>query len=77
MFKFISEFYNKLNITYPHLTELDVKLAAMVVMNMSNKDIAISRNITPGSVRIAKNRLKKKLNISEETDLTAHLKSIL
>lgn len=72
-----SEFYNKLNITYPHLTELDVKLAAMVVMNMSNKDIAISKNITPGSVRIAKNRLKKKLNLPEETDLTAHLKAIL
>jgi len=72
-----STFHSQLNIIHPHLTELDLKLAAMVVMNMSNKDIAISKNITPGSVRIAKNRLKKKLNLPEETDLTTHLKGFL
>ena len=33
----------------------------MVVMQMSNKEIAISRNIETSSVRVAKNRIKKKI----------------
>ena len=72
-----SEFYNEMKVKHPVLTEMDLKLAAMVVMNMSNKDISISKNITSASVRIAKNRLKKKLNLSEEDNLTEYLKELL
>ena len=37
-------FYNELKIKHPNLTELELKLAGMVVMKMSNKEIAISKN---------------------------------
>ena len=67
------DFKQVLYIKYLDLTKLDVKLAALIVMNMSNKDIGISKNITPESVKIAKNRLKKKLSLSKEDDLHEHL----
>lgn len=70
------EFYSALIIKHPNLTELDSKLAAMIVMNMSNKDIATSKNISTGSVKISKNRLKKKLNLTSIDDLTEYLKKI-
>ena len=70
-------FNNALNVKYPNLTELDVKLAALIVMNMSNKNIGISKNITSESVKIAKNRLKKKLSLSKEEDLHEHLNQFL
>ncbi len=70
------DFYSALSIKHPNLTELDSKLAAMIVMNMSNKDIATSKNISTGSVKISKNRLKKKMNLTSIDDLTEYLKKI-
>jgi DNA-binding CsgD family transcriptional regulator len=70
-------FYTELKIHHPNLSEIEVKLAAMIVMKMSNKEIAINKNITPPSVRIAKVRLKKKLEIPKETDLSEYLSALL
>jgi DNA-binding CsgD family transcriptional regulator len=72
-----NDFYNSLKINHALLTELDVKLSAMIVMKMSNKEIAISKNITPESVKITKNRLKKKLNLHGEQDLFEYLNQYL
>ena len=70
-------FYTELKIHHPNLSEIEVKLAAMIVMKMSNKEISISKNITPDSVKIAKNRLKKKLNLSSDDNLFEHLSKLL
>ncbi len=70
-------FYSELKVRYPELTETDLKLAAMIVMNMSNKEIAISKSITPESVKIAKNRLKKKMGLAGNNDLHTHLSELL
>lgn len=70
-------FYNKIKTEHPNLTKIDLKLAAMVVMKMTNKEIAVSKNITVESVSIAKNRLKKKLNLGADDDLSAQLSNLL
>ena len=70
-------FYLGLKIKHAKLTDLELKLAAMVVMKMSNKDIALSRNITLESCKKAKNRLKKKLGVPPDGDLSAYLNSFL
>ena len=44
---------------------------------MSNKEIVISKNIATTSVKKTKTRLKQKLNLSYEDDLTEFLKSML
>mgnify|MGYP001422803849 CR=1 FL=1 len=72
-----STFYNKLKINHSSLTEVELKLAAMVVMQMSNKEIAISKNMTSGTVRNAKYRLKKKLKLTNDEDLLEILSSYL
>ena len=64
-----SSFYNNLKIDHPSLTDIELKLAAMIVMQMSNKEIAISKNMTPETVRNAKYRLKKKLKLTSNEDL--------
>ena len=71
------DFYNSLSVQYPNLTDMDLKLAAMVVMNMSNKEIAISKNIATASVKKTKTRLKQKLNLQHEDDLASFLKAML
>mgnify|MGYP001487789005 CR=1 FL=1 len=70
-------FYNSLSVKYPTLTDNDLKLAAMIAMNMSNKEIAISKSITPESVKKTKTRLKHKLNLTFEDDLAEMLKTIM
>lgn len=70
-------FHNSLKIKFPELSAADLKLAAMVVMNMDNKEIAINKNMTAGSVRTIKSRLKIKMNLSKEDDLNAFLKKYL
>ena len=49
---------------YPQLTENDIKLLGFIKMKLSNKQIAEIKNITPESVKISKNRLRKKLNLA-------------
>jgi DNA-binding CsgD family transcriptional regulator/competence protein ComGC len=72
-----SSFYSNVNIKHPELTEPDLKLAAMIAMNMSNKEIGVSKNITDASVKKTKTRLKRKLNLSTEDDLSLYIKSFL
>ena len=72
-----SNFYNELKINHPTLSDIEIKVAAMVVMNMSNKEIAISRNMEPSSVRVAKNRIKKKIGLPADTSLLDYLTGLL
>jgi len=72
-----SNFVGELKIYHPDLTELEVKLAGMVVMKMSNKEISISKNTTLESSKKAKNRLKKKLKLAPEEELTTYLSHFL
>ncbi len=72
-----SNFYSELKLKHPSLTDLDLKLAGMIAMKMTNKEIAISKNITPASVKKTKTRLKQKLNLQYEDDLTDFLKRMI
>ena len=51
-----SNFYTDISIKHPELTDMDLKLAAMIAINMSNKEIGISKNITDASVKKTKTR---------------------
>ena len=72
-----SNFSTDLKLKHDDLTELELKLAGMVVMQMSNKEIALSKNTTLESSKKAKNRLKKKLGVPPDGDLLAYLNSFL
>ncbi len=70
-------FFDSLIKKHEKLTDSDLKLCSLVVFNLANKEIALSKNITTNSVKIAKNRLKKKLKLNSNEDLKTYLNSFL
>lgn len=58
------------------LTDLDLKYCAYIYMNLDSKQIATLLNITPKSVRMAKYRLKRKIGLDKEIQLTEWIKSL-
>jgi DNA-binding CsgD family transcriptional regulator len=66
-------FFKKLKINYPELVPNDLKLCAYLRMNMSSKEIASLLNISLRGVEIRRYRLRKKLNIRQDKNLTEFL----
>ena len=62
-------FLGKLKATHPALTSNDLRLSAMLKLNLNSKEVAGIMNISPESVKKARHRLRKKLNLPEESDL--------
>jgi tetratricopeptide (TPR) repeat protein len=68
-------FYEKFNAQYPQLTQLEKRLAGLVRMNLTNSEIAGLLNIESKSVKMAKYRLKKKLEVNDEQDINQFLQN--
>ena len=66
--KFISKF--------PNLSIGDKRLASLIKMKLTNNEIASILNIESKSVRMNKYRLKRKLGLTEETDLLDYVSKI-
>jgi tetratricopeptide (TPR) repeat protein len=59
----------KLRDHFNDLTHNEIRLATLLKMNLSTKEIAAILNISPDSVNKARYRLRKKLNLSSEDSL--------
>lgn len=66
-------FFKKLKVDYPELVPNDLKLCAYLRLNMSSKEIASLLNITTRGVEIRRYRLRKKLNLPTEKNLSEFL----
>lgn len=71
-----NNFDNKLKDIYADISEKEIRLASFLRMNLSTKEIASMLNVLPESVLKSKYRLKKKLNLDKETDLTQFLNTL-
>ncbi|MEM7549795.1 MAG: tetratricopeptide repeat protein [Bacteroidota bacterium] len=69
-------FFKKLEITYPDLTLSEKRLAALLRVNLSSKEIASVVNISPKSVDMNRYRLRKKMRLESEENLTEILQTI-
>jgi DNA-binding CsgD family transcriptional regulator len=69
------EFLKRLKLKYPDLTPREMKLCAYLRLNISSKEIATLMNISTRGVEISRYRLRKKLNLSHETNLTEFILS--
>ncbi len=69
-------FFKKLKANYPELVPNDMKLCAYLRMNMSSKEIASLLNITTRGVEIRRYRLRKKLNLTPNKNLTEFLMEV-
>lgn len=70
------DFQIKLSFKFPDLTDNEKRLATLLRLNFSTKEIATFMNITPKSVEIARYRLRKKINLESGESLTQFLSNI-
>ncbi|PHN07573.1 tetratricopeptide repeat protein [Flavilitoribacter nigricans] len=71
-----ADFFEKLNELTPDLTPSEKQLCALLRLNLSNKEIAAIRNISPKSVEMARYRLRKKLPIEAGDDIYTFIQNI-
>jgi tetratricopeptide (TPR) repeat protein len=69
-------FYKGLTEGHPGLTKNDVRLAALLRMNLSSKDISRMLNISDEGVKKARYRLRKKLELQKDDSLEGFILSI-
>lgn len=68
-------YLKRLGETFPTLTVSDKKLCAYLKMGLSSKDIAPLLNMSFRSVEMSRYRLRKKLNLEREINLTEFLQN--
>jgi DNA-binding CsgD family transcriptional regulator len=69
-------FYERISVKYPKLSSNDYKLCALIKLNMNIKESASVLNISPESVKTARYRLRKKLEMKAEDDLHKYIQNI-
>ena len=70
------DFVQRLSKSYPVLTAKDIKLCIYLKMNLSSKEIAPLMNISYRGVELHRYRLRKKLGLSAEVNLTKFMINI-
>jgi AraC family chitin signaling transcriptional activator len=71
-----NEFIVMLSKKYPNLTSKDIKLCIYLKMNLSSKEIAPMMNISFRGVELHRYRLRKKLNLTQDENLSKFLLNI-
>lgn len=70
------EFFNQLRQQFPDLTSADIRLCAMLRLNLNSQEIAAIMGISQDSLRIARYRLRKKIGISKGGNLYSYIMTI-
>jgi DNA-binding CsgD family transcriptional regulator len=70
------EFFENLNKKYPGLSKGERNLCGLLRLNLNNNEIAVLRGISPESIKVAKNRLRRKLELPQRGNLHLFLKNI-
>ncbi|MFY9242406.1 MAG: triple tyrosine motif-containing protein [Polaribacter sp.] len=66
-------FLKKIKTKHPQLTPNDLRLCAYLRLNLSSKEIAPLLNISPRSVEVKRYRLRKKMDLDHEANLTNYI----
>ena len=70
------DFLKRAKSLYPDLTHNDLKFCAYLRLNLSSKEIAPLLNISVKSVEVRRYRLRKKMKLKHEINLTDHILDI-
>ncbi|WP_254151942.1 triple tyrosine motif-containing protein [Chryseosolibacter indicus] len=70
------DFFTKLKANFPDLTQKELQLCAFVRMNLTNKEIASILNLSVRGIETARYRLRKRLGMSHEEDMSAFLEKL-
>jgi len=64
-------FYKNLTSDYPNLSAKELRLCAFLKLNLTSKEISAINGTSLRTIETARHRLRKKLNVTEETDLNS------
>lgn len=70
------QFFTTLSQIAPNLTQLELRQCAYIKINLATKQVANLLNITPDSVKKSRMRIKKKLNLSAEDNLSKFIANL-
>ncbi len=77
----MSSKYSSLSVSlkkvYPDLTPREIDYCLLTKLNLSIKETAAMLNVSPATVKVARSRLKQKMNIDADVSLLKHLDTIL
>lgn len=76
LFKSHEDFIKRLSVKYPKLSSKDIKLCIYLKMSLSSKEIAPLMNISFRGVELHRYRLRKKLEINQEINLSSFMNNI-
>ena len=71
-----SGFFDKILSIHPTLTAYELRLSALLRLNLSSKEIGNVLNISAGSVNTGRYRMRKKMGLTENDDLVRYLMSV-
>ena len=71
-----ADFETRLRLKFPTLSTTEIKLCLLLLENLSSKEIANKLNVNHSSVNTSRYRIRKKLMVPKQQDLTAFLKKI-
>jgi DNA-binding CsgD family transcriptional regulator len=67
------EFFDKLNKISSEISPTELKLCALMKLNLSTKEIAVLTNRTVGTIDNARSSIRKKLNLDDSSNLQQFL----
>ena len=67
------DFFKKIKQLHPSLTPNDLRLCAYLRLNLTSKEIAPLLNISVKSVEVKRYRLRKKMNLDQEANLSRYI----
>jgi DNA-binding CsgD family transcriptional regulator len=70
------QFWERVTKIYPDLSSYELKLVALLRMNLSTKEIADVLGISPQSANTSRYRLRKKLRLQPNQDLEAFVRTL-
>lgn len=68
-----NDFYSKLRADFPKLSPNDLKMCALLRLNLSSKDIANILHMSSASVNVTRSRIRKKMGLSKQVNLVSFL----
>ncbi|WP_420386646.1 LuxR C-terminal-related transcriptional regulator [Roseivirga sp.] len=71
-----SGFFDKILSIHPALTAYELRLCALLRLNLSSKEIGSILNISASSVNTGRYRMRKKMNLTETDDLVRYLMTV-
>ena len=74
--KLSDAFYSQLSTNYPNLSKNEIRLCSFIRLKMDSRSIANLQNITIASLNTSRYRVRKKLDLSEDTDLNSFIQNI-